>query len=83
MNTKIFLFSGRDLFEINNWCVGVATLAGSAARHMRRSGNSALPATNVRSGRGHFTLSSRWMPNFSMRLRSVARVMPSIFAACT
>ena len=31
----------------------------------------------------HFTFNSRWMPNFSMRLRSVARVMPSSFAACT
>ena len=29
----------------------------------------------------HFTFNSRWMPNFSMRLRSVARVMPSSFAA--
>src|ERR1017187_7879605 len=29
----------------------------------------------------HFTFNSRWMPNFSMRLRSVARVMPSILAA--
>jgi hypothetical protein len=27
----------------------------------------------------HFTFNSRWMPNFSMRLRSVARVMPSSF----
>ncbi len=31
----------------------------------------------------HFTFNSRWMPNFSMRLRSVARVMPSSLAACT
>jgi hypothetical protein len=29
----------------------------------------------------YFTFNSRWMPNFSMRLRSVARVMPSSFAA--
>src|SRR5208283_5321759 len=31
----------------------------------------------------HFTFNSRWMPNFSMRLRRVARVMPSSFAAWT
>ena len=31
----------------------------------------------------YFTFNSRWMPNFSMRLRRVARVMPSSFAAWT
>ena len=30
---------------------------------------------------GYVTFNSRWMPNFSMRFRSVARVMPSSFAA--
>ena len=31
----------------------------------------------------HVMLNSRWMPNFSTRLRRVARVMPSSFAAWT
>jgi hypothetical protein len=42
-----------------------------------------LPIWNIKTSSIYFTFNSRWIPNFSIRLRRVARVMPSNFAAWT
>ena len=62
--------------EISGLVAGKKFIPLKTARNLV---NAAL--RRLRRGWAYLTFNSRWMPNFSMRLRSVARVMPSSFAA--